>query len=54
MGNAKYDRANTRTISIKLNRRTDEDILKKLDSLKGYAGYIKALIRQDIEREASK
>ena len=45
---AKYDAVNTRQIKMKLNIKTDADILKKLDSVSNKQGYIKALIRRDI------
>lgn len=48
----KYDRANTRQVHLKLNRHTDEDVLKKLDSVPSKQGYIKGLIRADLERSA--
>lgn len=46
----KYDKANTRQVHLKLNRRTDGDVLEKLDSVPSKQGYIKELIRADIER----
>jgi hypothetical protein len=45
-----YDRKNCRQLCLKLNRRTDADILAVLDQLENKQGYIKALIRADIER----
>lgn len=45
----KYDRNNTQRISLKLNLKTDADILEKLDSVENKQGYIKDLIRKDIE-----
>lgn len=48
----KYDNANTRQIKMKLNLKTDADILEKLDSVPNKQGYIKTLIRKDmIEHE---
>ena len=51
---AKYDAANTIQFHLKLNKRTDADILAKLDEVSsqdgGKQGYIKALIRADIEK----
>lgn len=44
----KYDKNNTKRISLKLNLATDADILKKLESEKNVQGYIKKLIRSDI------
>ena len=50
----KYDKANTRQIHMKLNRRTDRDVLEKLDSVPSKQGYIKRLIRADMEKDAMK
>lgn len=48
----KYDSANTKQIHLKLNIKTDEDILRRLEWASecegGKQGYIKALIRADI------
>lgn len=46
---ARYDAQHTRQIVLKLNRRTDADILRKLDEQPNKQGYIKQLIRADIE-----
>lgn len=46
----KYDAANTRQVHLKLNRRTDKDVLARLDDVPSKQGYIKRLIRADIER----
>lgn len=48
----KYDAANTRQVHLKLNRRTDKDVLARLDEVKSKQGYIKRLIREDLERAA--
>ncbi|MBQ6483081.1 MAG: hypothetical protein IJI45_18400 [Anaerolineaceae bacterium] len=45
----KYDDANTRQIKLKLNTKTDADILNKLDSEQNVQGYIKGLIRDDLK-----
>lgn len=47
--NAKYDKANTKQIILKLNLKTDADILARLESEENKQGYIKKLIRRDIE-----
>lgn len=47
----KYDAENTRQVHLKLNRRTDEDVLQKLDSVPSKQGYIKYLIRADLAKE---
>ena len=46
----KYDQANTARVYIKLNLKTDADILAKLDTVESRQGYIKKLIRDDLER----
>lgn len=47
---AKYDKQNTKKITLKLNYKTDADILKRLDSLPNKQGYIKELIRKDMAK----
>lgn len=44
----RYDAANTRRIQLKLNIKTDADILEKLEGCGNIQGYIKQLIRSDI------
>lgn len=45
----KYDKQNTTSVYLKLNKKTDSDILKKLEETGNKQGYIKALIRNDIK-----
>ena len=47
--NAKYDKANTKQIILKLNLKTDADILSRLETEENKQGYIKRLIRNDLE-----
>ena len=47
---AAYDRENTKQIKLKLNRKTDLDIIEHLEQKKNTQGYIKELIRKDIEQ----
>lgn len=47
---AKYKKANTKSIALQLNLRTDTDILQRLDEMPNKQGYIKALIRADIAK----
>lgn len=44
----KYDAANTIQIKLKLNIKTDADIIAKLQSVDNKQGYIKQLIRADL------
>ena len=47
---AKYDAQNTKQIKLKLNLRSDHDILEKLEEVGNVQGYIKQLIRDDIKK----
>ena len=47
----RYHKAHTVSLTIRLMKNTEQDILQKLDSVPNKAGYIKALIRADIEKE---
>ena len=49
--NEKYLKANTKIVSLRLNYNTDKDILKKLDEVDSKMGYIKELIRKDLQKE---
>ena len=51
MASERYDRENTVRVAIKLNKKTDADILAQLDRQDNKQGYIKALIRADIASE---
>lgn len=44
----RYNREKTKSVIIKLNKTTDADILAKLDAVGNKQGYIKDLIRKDI------
>jgi len=44
----KYDAANTIQLGLKLNRKTDADILERLEREPNKQGYIKALIRANM------
>ena len=46
--NAKYDKANTKHVGIKLNYKFDMDIIKKLEEVPNKQVYIKELIRKDL------
>lgn len=45
MGNKAYDKANTKGLYVKLNIKTDADIVKALTGVKNKQGLIKALLR---------
>lgn len=46
----KYEAKTAVQFKMKLNKKTDADILAKLDDVPNKQGYIKSLIRADIER----
>lgn len=47
---AKYDKENTTQIKMKLNNKTDSDIIEHLKKQDNKQGYIKKLIRDDIKK----
>ena len=46
----KYDEKHTEDVRIKLNKKTDKEILRKLDNVGNKQGYIKRLIKNDITK----
>lgn len=46
----RYDAANRVQVTLKLNRKTDADVLQRLAEVPSKQGYIKALIRDDIKK----
>lgn len=46
---AKYDDNNTVQVKLKLNKNTDKDILEALEKSGNKQGYIKKLIRADLQ-----
>ena len=47
----KYDSANTTQFHLKLNNKTDADIIRVLKETENAQGYIKQLIRDDMTRK---
>ena len=53
MATPQYDKANTRRVNLKLNRKTDDDIIRYLEAMKDTEGiqtYLKRLIREDMKK----
>ena len=49
----KYDQANKdkyKNVFVKINRETEKDIVEKLESVDNIQGYVKGLIRSDIQK----
>ncbi|MCR5201825.1 MAG: hypothetical protein K6D02_01840 [Lachnospiraceae bacterium] len=51
---SRYDKVNTERLHIKLNKHTDADIIKKLNLVDNKQGYVKNLIRKDIDKDTKK
>ena len=49
--NAKYDAANTVQVHLKLNKKTDKDVIDKLDTVPSKQTYLKNLVREDLKRQ---
>lgn len=45
----KWNEKNIKQIKLNLNRKTDADIIARLEGIGNKQGYIKELIREDIE-----
>lgn len=51
---AKYDRSHTYRVGLKLNIRTDADVIRWLQSQASMQGSIKRLIREEIAKQAAR
>lgn len=47
---AKFTKEQTISVNLRLNKNTDADIIEKLASVPSKMGYIKQLIRADLEK----
>jgi hypothetical protein len=47
----RYNKANTTTVLLRLNKRTDADIIGRLQEVGSKQGYVKSLIRRDMQDE---
>lgn len=52
--NSKSNKINTKMICVRLSYNTDADIIKKLDEVDSKMGYIKELIRKDLQTKKMK
>lgn len=46
----KYNKSKTKSFTFKFNKRTDADIITHLEGMENKQGYIKELIRKDLEK----
>ena len=49
----KYQKNNTKLISVRVNKKLEPELLKWLESKPSMGGYILELVRADIERKKS-
>lgn len=49
----KFNKEKTTTVNLRLNINTDADIIEKLKTVPSKMGYIKSLIRADMQKEQS-
>jgi hypothetical protein len=49
-----YEKENIRQIRLKINRKTEPELLEWIEKQGNIQGYIKQLIREDMEREKEK
>ncbi len=49
--NNKSNKINTKMICLRLSYNTDADIIKRLDEVESKMGYIKELIRKDMQAQ---
>ena len=49
-----YERENLRQIRLKINRKTEPDLLEWIEKQENIQGYIKRLIQEDMDREKEK
>lgn len=47
----KFNKQNTVSVLVRLNKKTDADILQKLETVDSKLGYIKECIRKDLRGE---
>lgn len=50
--NAKYEKENLLRVMVKFNRKTEPELVERMESQENKAGYLKRLVKDDIERDA--
>ena len=51
---AQYEKENIRQIRLKINRKTEPEMLEWIEKQENIQGYIKQLIRKDMEEQKEK
>ena len=47
---SKYNKENTKSIAIRLNRKTDADVIEFLEGCDNVAGLLKKLVREEMKK----
>lgn len=47
----RYNKLNTTSVLVRLNKKTDQDVIEHLAEVGNKQGYIKALIRKDMQAQ---
>ena len=48
---AKYEREKLLRVMVKFNRKTEPELVERMESQENKAGYLKRLVKEDLERE---
>lgn len=51
--NRRYEKENLLKVSVAFNRRTEPDLVERMEQQEQRASYLKRLVREDIEREGN-
>ncbi len=50
---AKYEKEKLLRVMVKFNRNTEPDLVERVESQENRAGYLKRLVKEDIERDGN-
>ena len=51
--NRRYERENLLKVSVAFNRKTEPDLVERMEEQDSKAGYLKRLVKEDIERDGN-
>lgn len=51
--NRRYEKENLLKVSVAFNRRTEPDLVERMEQQEQRASYLKRLVKEDIEREGN-
>ena len=50
---AKYERDNLLRVMVKFNRKTEPELVERVEEQDSKAGYLKRLVKEDVERDGN-